>query len=43
MNVFKEYPEEFSESLKKHEQLDKYLKSVYVTSHDPVSKKCDDF
>lgn len=30
-----DYPEQFQESLRKHETLDKYLKDVYVKSHDP--------
>ncbi|XP_044259412.1 protein NDUFAF4 homolog [Tribolium madens] len=33
--LIKEYPQEFMEGQKKHEQLDNYLKDVYVTSHDP--------
>ncbi|XP_018579512.1 protein NDUFAF4 homolog [Anoplophora glabripennis] len=34
--LMKEYPEAYQESLKKNEQLDKNLRDVYVTSHDPV-------
>jgi NADH dehydrogenase [ubiquinone] 1 alpha subcomplex assembly factor 4 len=37
--MMKEYPEAFEESQQKHEQLNKYLKDVYVQSHDPVSGK----
>ncbi|EEZ98853.1 protein NDUFAF4 homolog [Tribolium castaneum] len=33
--LMREYPEEFREGQKKHQQLDNYLKDVYVTSHDP--------
>lgn len=33
--VFLEHPNEYQESLKKHETLDKYLRDVYVRSHDP--------
>ncbi|KAJ8984729.1 hypothetical protein NQ317_004993 [Molorchus minor] len=38
--LMKEYPEAYKESLTKNEELDKYLKSVYVTSKDvkPESK-----
>ncbi|CAH1373411.1 protein NDUFAF4 homolog [Tenebrio molitor] len=34
--MMKEYPEAFEESQQKHEQLNKYLRDVYVQSHDPV-------
>ncbi|KAJ8920525.1 hypothetical protein NQ315_005394 [Exocentrus adspersus] len=33
--LMKAYPEVYKESLKKHEQLDKNLRDVYVTSYDP--------
>lgn len=32
---FLDYPEQYEESLKKHEVLDKYLKNVFVKSYDP--------
>ncbi|GJQ81581.1 hypothetical protein Trydic_g9956 [Trypoxylus dichotomus] len=36
--MLKDYPDTLKESLKKNEQLDKHLKNVFLTSHDPVSK-----